>query len=580
MSVFKARDLGAASDVERRLLQAEAIYASTSDGVLVTDAEGVIVSVNAAFSRITGYSTTETLGQKPTRLNAYWHPASVFIGLWRELQRTGSWRGELWTRRKDGEVYLQRLTIRRLLNANGELLSYVAVFADRSAALSAVQHTDALTHYDPLTRLPNRLLFNSRLEHAIDLRRRKRTPLAVFLVDLDRFSHINTNLGHQIGDEVLQQVARRLRAEIRPADTLARLGADQFALLFEDVRRIQDAESIGQRLREVLRRPILVKGHELFVSASLGIAFDPGRGYEHRILLAHAEAALRQVKTAGRGGLSIHAGQASDSTAERQRLFELLRTGIGKNEFHLYYHPCIDLESERWSGAEARIRWRQPLLGMVPPERFLTGEHSSGFMAELGQWMLSRVCAQARDWLDREMPIGTLTVEISEALIVHSDLAQRLEQLLLDHGLPGDLFELAFSESLFFRHGERLRTVFNALDHLGIRLTLSDVGAGWMAPGLMRRLPIRTLSIHPALIESMQESIEDRDLVQALIALGQALNLDIMAKGLRTPEQRDMLLSMGCQRAQGELYSSAIGGEQLEQLLQTRPKALKTQARF
>ncbi|NKN33650.1 EAL domain-containing protein [Marichromatium bheemlicum] len=571
-AVINVRDVTLVREAERRLLQSAAVYAATSEGVLITDPEGCIVAVNAAFSRITGYTESEVVGRNPNLLNSHWHPRSFFVGMWRHLLKHGSWIGEIWNRRKDGEIYLQRLAIHRIVDARGNLLNYVGVFAEHSATLDTPRRAEYLAHYDQLTKLPNRLLFHSRLEHAIELRQRKQTPLALFLIDLDHFANINTHLGPQIGDELLRSVALRLRSEIRPADTLARLSANQFGLIFEEIPGVPEAESIAQRLQRTLASPFNIREHEVFVTASIGIAFDPSSGRDRDLLLAKAESALRSIKQAGRNAYRCLAIQSDAAEAERQRIIGQLRAGLERGEFQLHYQPRVDIETGQWFGIEAMVRWNQPQLGLVAPERFLPLTDDGGFLVELGHWTLNRACEQFRHWHDRGLPVGRLALNVSEALLLRLDLARTIARALDSHGLVGEQLELEFSEGLLLKHSEQVVDLFNTLHQLGVHLTLRDVGAGWIAPSLLRRLPVGTLKIHRGFIENLPGAQEDLDVVHAVVALAQSFEIGLLADGVRTEEQRDMLLTIGCPHAQGELYAPPLAIEQLEHRLTRRPE--------
>jgi diguanylate cyclase (GGDEF)-like protein/PAS domain S-box-containing protein len=569
-------DLTTIRDTERRLLQSAAVYAATSEGVLITDAEGLIVAINPAFTRITGYTESEILGRKPNLLNSHWHPHSYFVGMWRLLSRHGYWHGSIWNRRKDGEIYLQKLTIRRVLDAHDNLINFVGVFADRGH--SPPRRVNYLIHYDALTKLPNRLLFESRLEHAIELGRRKKAPLALVLFDLDHFSHINTSLGHQIGDELLRTVALRLRVAIRPADTLARLRADQFGLLFEDIGRLSDVEEIAQRLQAILRSAIPVRNHQVFLTASIGIVFDVGMGDDSNAMLAHAESVLRLVKHQGRNGFRVSQADSGDAAHEHQRLLDLLRTGLDKGEYRLMYRPRVDMETGLQEGVEVLIRWDQRELGTIPPERFLPLANDSGFMVELGQWALTAACRQIQNWLLRGLPIGDCSIHISEAQLTRGNLLHVLALLLEDNPGGANRLELEFSESLLQKHPEQIVEVFDGVRRLGVSITLNEVGASWTSPAILQRLPIKTLKLHAAFIESLPDSRDDLAVVQALIAIAQALDLEILADGVRTDAQRQLLLTIGCRQALGVLFGEPMFATQFERGFDPRPCSLPPNA--
>jgi diguanylate cyclase (GGDEF)-like protein/PAS domain S-box-containing protein len=574
--VIEVRDVTVMREAERWRLQSAAVYAATSEGVLITDPEGIVVAVNAAFTQITGYAESEILGQKPSLLNAQWHSRGFFISLWRRLLRQGSWQGEIWNRRKNGEIYRQRLTIRRVLDSRGKLVNFVGLFAERRISSGTPRLAEHLIHYDALTKLPNRLLFESRLDHAIELGRRKESPLALFIIDLDHFSHINASLGYQIGDELLRAIGLKLREAIRPSDTLARLRADQFALLFEEVDDLDEVVLIANRLKTLMGAPIWIRGHQLHVSLSIGIAMSTELREDRRALMANAESALRQVKRQGRNGFQILSSAPDQVAREHRRLLDRLRAALGRSEFQLYYRPGMDMSTETLDSVAVSIHWEPPELGVISQERLLPLAEESGLILELGNWILACACRQLQDWIDRRLPIKRLVVEISEAQLTRGDLARTVAQRLEDYPAAAARLDLEFSERLLVKHREQIAEVFQGLNELGVGICLSDVGIGWTAPALLQRLPIRALKIHANFIEALPDAHHELAVVEALIAMAQALGLEIRADGVRTKEQQYQLLSIGCLKAQGDLFSEPLSAAQFESWLDPRPAPKKT----
>ncbi len=570
--VINIRDVTDLRDAERRLLQSAAVYTATSEGVLITDAAGIIVAVNAAFTQITGYCEAEVLGQKPNLLNSHWHSRGFFVGMWRRLLRQGSWQGEIWNRRKDGEIHRQRLTIRRVVDGRGRLVNFVAVFAERGTSPSAPQRTDQLIHYDALTKLPNRLLFGSRLEHAIELGRRKESLLALFVLDLDHFAHINSSLGHQLGDDLLRAVALRLRETIRPADTLARLRADQFGLLFEEISQDEEVVEIARRLQDTLRAPVWVRSHQLHVNISIGIALSSGLGDDANSVIANAEAALRQVKRQGRNGFKISTAEPDTAYQEHRQLLDRLRLGLERKEFRLLFQPGVDMNTGDCDCVVASVHWEQPEMGVVPPERFLPLANESGAILELGNWALASACSQLHGWIGRGLAIRTLVIGIGEAQLTRGELIRTLTQLLETYPTVASRLELEFSECLLAKHREQVSEVFQGLNQLGVGITLNEVGISWTAPAVLQRLPVRALKIHSSFIEALPDSHHELAVVEALIAMAQSLNLEIRADGVRTKQQQYQLLNIGCLRAQGDLYSEPLSPANFESWLNPKGK--------
>ncbi|MFD2110835.1 EAL and GGDEF domain-containing protein [Thiorhodococcus fuscus] len=566
--VINIRDVTQLRGSELRLRQSAAVYASTSEGVVITDADGTIVSVNSAFSQITGYTAAEVVGNKPNLLNSNWHPKRFFVRMWRQLLRSGFWQGEIWNRRKDGEIYWQKLTIRSIQDSRNRVVNFVGVFAESTANLgSAPRRAEHLIHYDALTKLPNRLLFESRLDHALELGQHKGALIATLLVDLDRFSHINSSLGHHIGDELLRAIAFRLRETVRPSDTLARLRADQFALIIEDIADPKEVEEIARRLQSTLGATIWVNGHEMFVTVSIGIAFNTGSDIERQTIIARAESALRLVKRQGRNGFRIATAGPAEPINDQQGMVELMRNGLRKNEFKVLYRIGHNLLTKDCSAVQARLHWTQREQGLIPPERFPLLTNDSGLLLELGQLTLHTACEQLQAWLSRGLAVESMLIGISEAQLVRSDLIKTLTLLVKENPLIAHRLELEFSESLLVKHREQIAEVFSGANRLGILTSLSEVGAGWTAPAVLQRLPIKTLGIHADFVECLSDSVHDQAVVQAVINMAQALNLSTRADGVRSDKQFNLLSNMGCNQALGDLCGEPLCAAEIQTFL-------------
>ena len=564
--VIDIRDVTALRQAQRHLLQSAAVYSATSEGVLITDRAGTIIAVNPAFTQITGYTEAEALGNKPDLLGSQWHPRSFFLGMWRTLLRHGNWEGEIWNRRKNGEVYRQRLATRRVTDSRGKVVNFVCVFAERSSLPASSLLAEHLLHYDALTKLPNRLLFESRLEHAIDLGLRRGATLAVFFVDVDHFSHINTSLGHQIGDELLRAVALRLRETIRPPDTLARLRADQFGLLFEGLADDEEVSYIARRLLSALSHPFQIRDHQVFVTASIGIVADQGLESDRQAVITLAETTLRRMKRQGRNGFLVATTAGLDHSREHKQIMDLFRNSLEQGHCHLVYRPRLDMESGAIDAIEASIQWDEQALGATASEHPLLAINDTGLLIELGEWSLKTACRQLQDWLRQGLSVKALVIGISEAQMTHGDLLRHLDQLLSENPDVRHRLELAFSESLLVRHCEQIVELFDGLHRRGIRILLQDVGTGWTSPSVLQRLPLGALQIHPTFIANLPDSKHDLAVVQTVIAMAQVLDLQVMADGVRTSQQRLLLLDIGCPRALGDLLGGPMSAEQIAQL--------------
>ncbi|NEX23270.1 EAL domain-containing protein [Thiorhodococcus mannitoliphagus] len=570
--VINARDVTDIREAERRLLQSAAVYSATSEGVLITDASGIIVRVNSAFTQITGYSESEILGQKPSLLNSQWHSRSFFFNMWRRILRQGSWQGNIWNRRKDGEVYRQRLIIRRVNDPRGKVVNFVGVFAERATAPEATRPAEHVIHYDALTKLPNRLLFESRLEHGLELGERKDSSLAVFVLDLDHFSHINSSLGHHIGDDLLRTVGIKLRDTIRPADTLARLRADQFAFLFEDIEDVEEVKEIAERLHKAMRAPIWVRNHLLHVNVSIGIALSADLAESCGSMMAKAESALRQVKRQSRNAFQIYLAEPDTARAEHRRLLGLLRSGLSQGDFKLLYRPGVDMRSDVCDYLEAIVQWEQQEFGRVSSEQVTTLADEIGLTAEIGDWALEESCRQLKHWLRQGLPVLSQGIKICERQLTQGDLVRKMAIILEDSPRIASHLVMEFSECLLIKHREQIMDVFRGLNELGVDIMLTEVGIGWTAPAILQRLPIKTLKIHPNFVEALPDSAHELAVVEVLIAMAQSLELDVRADGVRTEAQKYQLMNLGCARAQGELFSEPLTAPQVSTWLSPKGK--------
>ncbi|WP_200385930.1 putative bifunctional diguanylate cyclase/phosphodiesterase [Thiocapsa imhoffii] len=567
-------DAATIQGLEQRLWQFNAIFDAATDGMMITDPRGHIQDVNPAFTRITGYTAAEVLGRQPNLLNAEWHTRAFFARMWRQLLREGAWDGQIWIRNKDGVVHLQTLRIRRICDADGVAVNYVGLFAERSTGRLGTRPTESHAHYDPLTKLPNRLLFEGRLRQVLDPNRPPARAQALFLLGLDRLTYFNASLGHALGDELLRALALRLREGLRPSDPVARLDGDQFGLLLEGVKTAEEAAEIAKRLCVSLREPFMIRAHQGFVTASVGICLDTTAGYDAEIMMAHAEAALRQAKQGGRNDFRIFARALTSAPSEYEQMRNALRLALERGEFRLYLQPRIDLASGRWMSAEASIRWHHPEWGILPSERVESLAESCGMLLDIGHWLFAEVGACRRLWSRLNVPNQVLAIALTEAQLTRFDLLQSVEALLGDQDRERFRLSIELPATLLFKHSERARDVLIALHERHVALTLSDVGPGWIAPLLMRRLPLQCLKLERAMLSSIPDSADHMAVVQALIAMAQALDLEIIADGVHDERQRMFLLNSGCLLAQGELFARPMPATQFARhLTQFAPAA-------
>lgn len=552
---------------ESKLKQATNVFQNTTEGVVVMDSDADIIAINPAFCKITGYSEDEVVGKKPRFLNSEKHTRAFYTELWETLKKKNSWQGEIWNRRKNGEVYPEWLTITSVLDDQGAVSQYVAVFSDITILKQSQSQLEHLAHHDPLTDLPNRLLFEDRLEHAISLAKRENRHLAVMFLDLDRFKNINDSLGHAVGDALLVQVAKRLRNLLRENDTAARLGGDEFTILIENLETPSYSAVIATKVQNQFKRPFNIFGRKLHITASIGISLYPEDGITVGNLTKNADAAMYQAKESGRNNYRFYTTELTQSAFERLLLETELRSALKHKQLLLYYQPQFSIETGNMVGAEALLRWRHPRMGIIPPAKFIPLAEESGLIHEIGLWSLEQACKQTRKWSQLELFTGRMALNLSVRQIMQSDLILRFEEIIEKTGCPPTQLQFEVTEGLFMRQKEISVPVLNVFKQLGVSIAIDDFGTGYSSLSYLKHLPIDKLKIDRSFIENMPGDKDDIAIAQAIISLGQTLGLVIIAEGVETKSQQNMLEAMGCQEVQGYLYGSPMPVEAFEKKL-------------
>ena len=561
-------DITARRRAEERLRLAGVVLDNTRDGVLITDLQGNVLMVNRACSMITGYSEAELRGQNPRLLQSGRHDRAFYQAMWASIQQIGYWQGELWNRRRNGELYPQRLSINTVCDERGTPTHYVGTFTDISQLKSTEEQLTQLVHYDPLTGLPNRLLGQSRLTHAVERAHRDRQRVGVLFIDLDRFKNVNDSLGHPVGDELLRAIAQRMRQRLRDEDTLARLGGDEFLVVLENLHRPEDAASTAQILFTLLAESFtLPAGQEVYINASIGISLYPEDGGSATELLQHADAAVHQAKEQGRNTYRFYTAALTRAAHERLDLEGRLRRALERNEFQLYYQPLLSVEEGRVFGVEALLRW-QPAgeEGLVPPARFIPLAEETGLIVPIGEWVLRTACAQAQAWRQAGWPL-LLAVNLSVRQFQRQDISEQVSAVLADSGLPPDCLELEITESTLLERGSQAEVTLVALKNLGVKLAIDDFGTGYSSLAYLKRFPIDKLKIDQSFVRDIPHDSGDMEIAAAIIALARNLRLEVLAEGVETPEQLAFLRAHGCDSYQGYLFSPPVPAERISALL-------------
>ncbi|WP_395015540.1 EAL domain-containing protein [Dongia sp.] len=566
--VLAMNDISERRRAEERQRQAAAVFSHTQEGVVVTDAAGTILNVNPAVCAITGYDEAELRGSNMRLMQSGRHDAAFYKDLWHKVSTAGFWQGEIWNRRKGGEVYPELLTISTVRNDAGEVINYVGTFSDITNIKRSQDELHKLAHHDPLTGLPNRLLLLSRLEHALERSRRHGETGAVLFLDLDRFKNVNDSLGHPAGDELLIHVAQRLRARLRDSDTLARLGGDEFVVVLEGIDSPEHAAAVAQNLIERLAESFeLDGGHVVYIGTSIGISLFPSDAAVASKLIQQADTALYEAKEHGKGTYRFYRAALTEAANARLALEARLRRGLEREEMVVYYQPLIAVDDRRLIGVEALLRWRDPEAGLIPPDRFIPLAEETGLIVPLGDWVLRAACRQCKAWRDRGVAIEVIAVNLSPRQFQLPDIAERVGAVLQETGLPPQCLEVEITEGALMERPEATLEKLSALKALGIRLAIDDFGTGYSSLAYLKQFPIDKLKVDKSFVTDIPNDPADIAITTAIIGLAKHLNLEVLAEGVETAEQFAFLDQKGCDTVQGFLFSRPLPADDLFQTL-------------
>ena len=549
---------------QEHLRQAAVVFDCTSEGVLVSDRNGLIVHVNRALVEITGYTPQEVLGQSPSMFKSGRHGPAFYQDVFESLKNTGQWHGEIWNRRKSGEVYPQWQTIRSICDAKGQVSHYVAVFSDISAIKNSQTELMRLAHHDPLTDLPNRLLFTDRTEQALASAQRHKTGCALLMIDLDHFKIINDSLGHNVGDLLLKEVGERLLSVFGKGFTVARLGGDEFAVLIENCSQVAQAAALAQQILEVMKGAFLVDQHQLFISASVGISLFPNDALNAEQLLRNADSALFKAKSSGREGYAMYTEELTAHAQYRVEVASDLRRALEQHELRVFYQPVHDLSTSRLIGVEALVRWQHPQRGLVAPGEFIPIAERTGLIAEIDAWVLEQSCWQMRQWQAAGIELSFVAVNISSRLFARPELYQLVSTVLADTGLDPALLELEVTESAVMDNSEVALEQMHHLRELGLRLAIDDFGTGFSSLLRLKRMPVQKLKIDQGFVAGLPGDDDDVAIVRAVIALAQSMGMQVHAEGIEHIEQAQFLLNYNCDLGQGYWFGRPMPASELD----------------
>ena len=552
---------------QSQLKQSATVFDSTTEAIVITDANGTVLDVNRAFTEMLGYTRDEVVGQKPSVWKSNMHDDAFYAEMWSSLHDSGQWRGEIMNRHKDGANIPELVAINTVFDDNGRPLNHIAICTDIRQIKESQERLAHLAHHDALTHLPNRVLFYERLQHSLVRAARRGSHVGIIFVDLDHFKDVNDSLGHSAGDQLLKYVAEVLCSVLRNDDTVARIGGDEFTILIEDVNDRDRLASVIEKILEAFDREFDLGAARIRVSPSLGISISPEDGEDADTLMRNADAAMYRAKSLGRNTYQFYTEELTQQASDRMRIDSALRKAVNDREFYLQYQPQVALGSGDIVGMEVLVRWNSAELGFVPPDQFIPIAENNGLIIPIGRWVLEEACRQARVWIDEGVLSGTLAVNISGVQVRRGDLVTMVREVLDATGFPADQLELEVTEGFIMGEPEHAVATLNRLRDMGLTLAVDDFGTGYSSLAYLKSLPIHRLKIDKSFIRDIPDDQDDMAITRAVIALGKNLGLELVAEGVETEIQRRFLIDEGCIHAQGYLFHRPLTRDDMADLL-------------
>jgi len=561
-------DVTARKQAEKKLLFHSQVFESTTEGIVITDADRRIVDINRAFTTITGYTPDDILGENISILQSGRHNEEFYREMWASVNENGSWQGEIWDRRKNGDVNPRWLSISPVTEDGGRIVRYIGLFSDISVMKQTQDQLYRMAHYDSLTGLPNRRFFHDRLQGDIEQARRAMETLALMFVDLDGFKLINDNLGHRAGDLLLREVADRIKECVRESDMVARMGGDEFTVILSQLKSSPSAVLVARKILKRIYEPVMLEGQELFVSSSIGISIFPDDAEVVEGLLQCADTALYKAKELGKNGYQFFSKELNLRAMERLTLQTQIRQGLAGKEFIVYYQPQFNAITGALVGLEALVRWQSPANGLMYPDHFVPLSEETGLIHELGEQVLRRVCAQGRRWREEGLQPVRIAVNISPHQLRREEFVPMVESIVGESGFPFTLLEFELTESVLIEDNPHDLEKLQRLKSMGALLAIDDFGTKYSSFSYLKRLPLDRLKIDRSFVEGLPEDSSGAEIASAIIAMSHALNLEVVAEGVETREQAQLLRERGCQYLQGYYFGRPMPPDDLRPLLE------------
>ena len=562
------RDITERKKAEESMQLASMVYQNSGEAIMVTDADNRMLAVNPAFSRITGYTAKEIIGSNPRMLGSGRHDKYFFQAMWNAIIGSGHWQGELWDRKKNGEIYAKLLTINTILNEDGSVHRYMGLFTDITEKKKSEELIWQQANFDALTGLPNRRMFHDRLEQEIKKAHRAGLPMALLFLDLDRFKEINDTLGHDMGDILLKEAARRLSSCVRESDTVARLGGDEFAIVLGELEDPGNVERIAQDILRKLAEPFQLGIETAYISASIGITLYPEDAIGIEALLKNADQAMYDAKRQGRNRTGYFTPSMQEMAQSRMRLANDLRGALADQQFSLVYQPIVELASGAIHKAEALIRWHHPKRGLVYPMEFIPIGEDTGMIHDISEWVFHEAAWQAAQWRETQGASFQVSINVSPSCFhrnsgIHDTWMEHLRNL----GLPGQSVAVEITEGLLLDASVAVTRQLLALRDMGIQVALDDFGTGYSSLSYLKKFDIDYLKIDQSFVNNLAPASDDLALCQAIIVMAHKLGLKVIAEGVETEVQRELLTAAGCDYGQGNYFSRPLPAAEFATLL-------------
>lgn len=560
------QDVTAMKGQEQQLAIAARVFENSIEGITITDARGVIQSVNRAFSQITGYGPEEAIGRTPRILKSNRHDREFYEEMWQTIHRKGRWSGEIWNRRKNSEIYPEWLTITAIRDSEGKVINYVGVFHDMTEISEFKEQIHYKTHHDGLTGLPNRYLFNEYLDESISFSQHYREMTAVLLIDLDNFKHVNDSLGHTVGDHLLLEVARRLQGVVEDRGTVARLGGDDFGIILKRIVDEKQVVEVVEAIIESLQQPFDLRALELVITVSVGITFFPSDGDKSETLTRNAEIAMYRAKESGKNTYELFTQSMNRRVVRRLTLEHSLRKALEKGQFSVYYQPKVQLSDGRIVGTEALVRWLRPGKGLVSPAEFIPLAEETGLIVPLGEWVLRTALNQTARWREMGYELN-VAVNISPRQFQEENFLATLAGIVEKTGLPAGYLELEITEGVVMSMEKKAVDLLGLIRKSGVKLALDDFGTGYSSLSYLRLLPLNTIKIDRSFVRDISENKDSRAIITTIMDMAAVLGLTVVAEGVESVEQLAILRERHCQQIQGYLFSKPLPAGDFEELL-------------